>query len=163
MARIAKGGLTVETLEPELDSLINSTRYFGSIPEDVRKLVHKVFFVHEILEEQLAMRILYKIFEEQVSMLRDEGYCMTETMCELTRKLTYTQMLIMVRGFKDGAPCRSLEKINSIRNDFAHPVLRGWKAKYSSKSSKLEVLQLLIVGIKTMEEYMEKVRRESGI
>jgi hypothetical protein len=35
--------------------------------------------------------------------------------------------------------------------------------KYSSKVSKVEVLQLLIVGIKGTEEYMEKVRRELGI
>ncbi|MBD0328384.1 MAG: hypothetical protein ICV68_18360, partial [Pyrinomonadaceae bacterium] len=130
---------------------------------DLRKLAHKVFFVHAILEGQLGMRIIYKIFEEQMSTLRGEGHCMTETMYEMTRKLTYTQMLTMVREFKDGAPCGNLEKINSIRNDFGHPISRGWKAKYSNKASQVEVLQLLIVGVKAMEEYMEKVWRESGI
>jgi hypothetical protein len=144
MARIAKGSLTIDTLEPELDSLINNSRYFGSIPEDLRKLAHKVFFAHAILEGQLGMRILHELFKEQMSVLRDEGYCMTETMNKLIRKLTYAQMLTMVRGFKDGAPCGSLEKINSIRNGLGYPISRGWKAKYSSKSSKVEVLQLLI-------------------
>jgi hypothetical protein len=163
MARIPKGNFTIDKLEFELDNFINTSKYFGSISEDVRKLVHKVFFVHAILEGQLRMRLMYKLFEEQMSALRGEEYCMTDTVCELTKKLTYTQMLIMVRGFKDGAPCGTLEKINSIRNDFGHPVSRGWKAKSSSKASQVEVLQLLIVGLNAMEEYMEKVRTESRI
>jgi hypothetical protein len=163
MARTAKGGLSIDTLESELESLIHNSTYFSSVSEDLRKLVHQVFFVHAILEGQLGMRIIYKLFEEQMSARRDEGYGMTETMYDLTRKLTYTQMLTMVRGFNDGAPCGNLEKIHSIRNAFAHPVSRGWKAKYSRKASRVEILQLLVVGIKAMEEYMEKVRRESGI
>ncbi len=163
MAKTDKGKLTVDLLEPELDSLISSNKYFGSISEDLRKLIHKVFFVHTMLEGQLGMRIIYKFCEEQMKGSGGEGYYLTETMNEITRKLTYTQMLTMVREFKDSAPCGSLEKINSIRNDFWHPVSSGWKDKYSTKESRVEVLQLLIVGIKAMEEYMEKVRREAGI
>jgi hypothetical protein len=163
MARTAKGGLSIDTLESELESLIHTSQYFSSISEDLRKLAHQVFFVHAILEGQLGMRIIYKLFAEQMSARRSEGYGLTETMYDLTRKLTYTQMVTMVRGFNDSAPCGNLEKIHSIRNDFAHPVSRGWKAKYSRKASRVEILQLLVVGIKAMEEYMEKVRRESGI
>ncbi len=163
MARITKGNLTVDKLEAELENLIHNSNSFGSISEEVRNLGHKVFFVHALLEGLLGMRLMYKLFEEQMSVLRGEGYCMTETMCELTKKLTYTQMLTMVRGFKDGAPCGNLEKINSIRNDFGHPVSRGWEAQYSSKASQVEVLQLLIVGLNAMEKYMEKVRTESGM
>jgi hypothetical protein len=163
MAGPAKGSITIDTLESELDSLINNDRYFGSISEDLRKLVHKVFFVHARLESELGMRILYKIFEEQLDALQGHGYCLTETMSELTRKLTYTGKLTMVRGFKDGAPNRVLDKINSIRNDLGHPIERKWKDKYKSKVSKVEILQLLIDGMKAMNKYMAKIREESGI
>jgi hypothetical protein len=163
MAKIGKGRLTIDVLEPELDSLITSTRYFESISEELRKLVHKVFFIHAVLEGQLGMRIIYKLCEEQMKGSRGEGYCLTETMNEITRKLTYTQMLSMVREFNDGAPCGTLEKIHSVRNDFWHPGFHGWKDKYNNKASRVEILQLLIVGIKAMEEYMEKVRREAGM
>ena len=61
------------------------------------------------------------------------------------------------------SPHKALEKINDIRNDFGHPIERKWKNKYNSEASKADVLQLLIHGIKVMDEYMEKVRRESGI
>jgi hypothetical protein len=162
MARTTKGSLTIDTLEPELDRLINNSTYFRSVSEDLRNLAYKVFFVHEILERHLEMRILYKLFEEQLSIPGSESYCMTGTMHELIRKLMYTEMLTMVRGFKDGAPCGTLEKINSIRNDLWNPLSNGWKDKYSSKARKIEVLQLLIVGMRAMEEYMEKMRRKLG-
>ena len=163
MARYAKKMLTIDALEHELDRLIDNNKCFGSISEDLRKLVHQVFFVHAILEGQLGMRILYRLFEEQLKSFQGQGYYLTEMTGELIRKLTYTEKLAMIREFKDGAPCGTLEKINTIRNDFGHPLSRGWGDKYSSKASKVEVLQLLIVGIKGTEEYMEKVRRESGI
>ena len=66
MARTAKGGLSIDTLESELESLIHNSTYFSSVSEDLRKLVHQVFFVHAILEGQLGMRIIYKLFEEQI-------------------------------------------------------------------------------------------------
>jgi hypothetical protein len=163
MAETGKVSTTIDTLESELDNLINNDRFFGTIPEDYRKLVHKVFFVHAMLEHELAMRILYKLFEEQLLALKNTEYCLTETMVELTRKLTYTERLTMVKGFKDGAPHSVLEKINSIRNDFGHPIERRWKDKYGSNASRMEVLQLLIVGIKSMNNYMAKVREKSGI
>jgi hypothetical protein len=162
MAEAGKDRITLETLASELDNLIKNDSYFGSIPEDVRKLVHKVFFVHARLERELGMRILYKLFEEQLSVLDKTGYCVTDTVTELTRKLTYTERLTMVKGFKDGAPHSVLEKINSIRNDFGHPIERKWKDKYSSEANRMEVLQLLIVGIKAMNNYMAKVREKSG-
>ncbi len=163
MAGTSKGSITIDTLEAELDRLINSDRYFGSISEDLRKLVHRVFFVHTRLESELGMRIIYKLFEEQLGALQGLGYCLTETMGKLTDKLTYTEKLTMVRGFKDGVPHKALEKINDIRNDFGHPIERKWKNKYNGKASKAEVFQSLIHGIKVMNEYMEKARRESGI
>lgn len=162
MAGTSKGSITIDTLEPEIDRLINSDHYFGSISEDLRKLVHRVFFVHTRLESELGMRIVYKLFEEQIGDFQGRGYCLTETMGELIDKLTYTEKLTMVRGFKDRAPHKPLEKINDIRNDFGHPIERNWKNKYNSKASKAEVLQLLIHGIEVMNEYMEKVRRELG-
>jgi hypothetical protein len=163
MAGAGKGSITAETLKTELENLINNDRYFGSISEDLRKLVHQVFFVHARLESELGMRILYKLFEEQMGALQGYGYSLTETMAELTRRLTYTGKLTMVRGFKDGAPHGLLEKINNIRNDFGHPIERKWKDKYKSKASKLEIIQLLIDSIRSMDKYMEKVRKESGI
>jgi hypothetical protein len=68
-------------------------------------------------------------------------------------------MLAMIREFKDGAPCGTLEKINTVRNDFGHPLARGWRDKYSSSGSKVEVLQLLIVGIKTMRNIWKSAER----
>ena len=162
MAEAGKDRITLETLASELDNLIKNDSYFGSIPEDVRKLVHKVFFVHARLERELGMRILYKLFEEQLSVLDKTGHCVTDTITELTRKLTYTERLTMVKGFKDGAPHSVLEKINSIRNDFSHPIERKWKDKYSSEANRMEVLQLLIVGIKAMNNYLANVREKSG-
>jgi len=35
MAEAAKGSVTIDMLEAELDSLIDNDRYFGSIPEDL--------------------------------------------------------------------------------------------------------------------------------
>jgi hypothetical protein len=163
MVEAGKGRITFDRLESELDNLINNDEYFGSIAEDIRKLVHKVFFVHARLEHELGMRILYKLFEEQLSALDKTEYCVTDTITELTRKLTYTERLSMVKGFKDGAPHSVLEKINSIRNDFGHPIERKWKDKYRSEANKMEVLQLLIVGIKAMNNYMANVRGKSGI
>jgi hypothetical protein len=163
MVKINKGRLTIEMLEPDLDSLINGMKYFDAIPEDLRKLVHRVFFIHAILEGQLRMRVMYKFCEEQMKGSKGEWYGLTETMNEIIGKLTYTDVLTIVREFNDGAPCGTLEKINRIRNDFWHPVSRGWKAKYSSNTSRVEVLQLLRVGLKVMEEYMEKVRRKARI
>jgi hypothetical protein len=80
MARTAKESLTIEVLEPELDRLIDNNTYFSSIPEDLRKLVHKVFFIHAILEGQLGMRIMYKLFEKQLSVPGSDSYCMTKIM-----------------------------------------------------------------------------------
>jgi hypothetical protein len=82
---------------------------------------------------------------------------------ELIRKLTYTERSTMVGAFKDGAPYQILDKINRIRNDFGHHIERKWKDKYRNKTSQAEVLQLLIDGIKSMEVYMEKARKESGL
>jgi hypothetical protein len=50
--------MTADTLEHELDGLIGNDSYFGSISEDLKKLVHKVFFIHTRLERELGMRIL---------------------------------------------------------------------------------------------------------
>jgi hypothetical protein len=159
----SKDRISVDLLESELDNLINSDRYFGSISEDIQKLAHKVFFVHARLESELGMRILYKLLDEQLSANQNTGCCATETMGELIRKLTYIERLNMVRTFKDGAPYSVLEKINSIRNDFGHPIERKWKDKYKNRKSKIEVLQLLVVGIKVMDDYMVKVRERSGV
>ena len=163
MAKTDRRRLTIEMLEPDIDSLINKTKYFDAVSEDLMKLVHRVFFVHAILEGQLRMRVMYKFCEEQMKGSRGEWYGLTETMNGIIEKLTYTDMLTIVREFNDGAPCGTLEKINRIRNDFWHPVSRGWKAKYSSNTSRVEVLQLLRVGLKVMEEYMEKVRKKVGM
>ena len=110
MAGISKGSITTNTLEPELDRLMNSDSYFGSVSEDLRKLVHRVFFVHTRLESELGMRIIYKLFEEQLGALQGHGYCLTETMGKLIDKLTYTEKLTMVKGFKDGVPPQSFRK-----------------------------------------------------
>jgi Arc/MetJ-type ribon-helix-helix transcriptional regulator len=158
----SKAGVSVDLLESELDNLIGNDKYFGSISEDIRKLVHKVLFVHARLESELGMRIVYKLFEEQLSIPENTTCCLTETMSELIRKLTYTERLSMVRGYKDGAPYSILEKINSIRSDFGHPIERKWKDKYRSEKNKTEVLNLLIVGLKVMHSYMEKVKGKSG-
>jgi len=163
MAKTDRSRLTIEMLEPDIDSLINKTKYFDAVSEDLMKLVHRVFFVHAILEGQLRMRVMYKFFEEQMKGSRDEWYGLTETMNGVIEKLTYTDMLTIVREFNDGAPCGTLEKINRIRNGFWHPASRGWKAQYSSNTSRVEVLQLLMVGLKVMEEYMEKVRKKVGM
>ena len=158
----SKAGVSVDLLESELDNLIGNDKYFGSISEDIRKLVYKVLFVHARLESELGMRIVYKLFEEQLSIPENTTCCLTETMSELIRKLTYTERLSMVRGYKDDAPYSILEKINSIRNDFGHPIERKWKDKYRSEKNKTEVLNLLIVGLKVMNSYMEKVKGKSG-
>jgi Arc/MetJ-type ribon-helix-helix transcriptional regulator len=158
----SKVRLSIGSLESELDSLIDNDKYFGSISEEVRKLVHKVFFVHARLESELGMRILYKLLDEQLSANQNTSCCLTETMSVLISKLTYMERLNMVRGFKDEVPYSVLEKINSIRNDFGHPIERKWKDKYKSEKHRLEVLQVLVIGIKAMDNYMEKVKEESG-
>jgi hypothetical protein len=159
--RDSKDGTSVDLLESELDNLIKNDSYFESISEEIRKLVHKVFFVHARLESELGMRILFKLLDEQLSANQNTSCCVTETMGELIRKLTYIERLNMVREFKDGVPYNVLEKINRIRNDFGHPIERKWKDKYKNKKSIIEVLQLLVVGIKVMDSYMEKVKEKS--
>ena len=157
-----KIGLTIGSVESELDDLIGNDTYFGSIPEEIRKLVYKVFFVHARLESELGLRMAYKLLDEQLSAGQNTSCCLTETMHVLISKLTYMERLNMVRGFKDSVPYSVLEKINSIRNDFGHPIERKWRDKYKSEKHRLEVFQLLVIGIKAMDNYMEKVKEASG-
>ena len=46
------------------------------------------------------MRIIYELFKEQLEAHQGTGYCLTETMSELIRKLSYTEKLTMVKGLK---------------------------------------------------------------
>jgi hypothetical protein len=46
----SKVGISIDLLESELNNLINNDKYFGTIPEDIKILVHKVLFVHARLE-----------------------------------------------------------------------------------------------------------------
>jgi hypothetical protein len=114
------------------------------------------------LESELGMRILFKLLDEQLLENQNTVCCLTETMSELIKKLTYTERLNMVRKFKDGVPYSVLEKVNKIRNDFGHPIEREWKDIYKSKKSKIEVLNILINSIKVMDSYMEKVKEKSN-
>jgi hypothetical protein len=163
MAKTDKTRLAIEVLEPELDRLLGSLTYFDSTSRELRKFVQRVFFVHAILEEHLRLRIICKLCEDHMKEPGGERYCLKETLHDIIKKLPYTDMVRIVREFNDGAPCGTLEKINRVRHEFGHLGSQGWKEKYHSKGSRVEVLQLLMVGLKVMEDYMGKVRREAGL
>jgi hypothetical protein len=163
MAKPDNTRLALEVLEPELDRLLGSLTYFDSTSRELRKFVQRVFFVHAILEEHLRLRIIGKLCEDHVKEPAGERYGLQETMHDIINKLPYTDMLNIVREFNDGAPCGTLDKINRVRHEFGHPGSQGWKERYHSKGSRVEVLQLLMVGLKVMEDYMAKVRREAGL
>ncbi len=163
MAKTDKTRLTIEVLEPELERILGSLTYFDATSRELRQFVQRVFFVHAILEEYLRLRIICKLCEDPTKEPGGEQYCLKEPMHDIIRKLPYPDMVSIVREFNDGAPCGTLEKINRIRHEFGHLGSQGWKEKYNSKGSRVEVLQLLMVGLKVMEDYLGKVRREAGL
>jgi len=162
----------IENLKNELDAR-DDTHPDYLLPE-LKDLQTRTLAMHAHLEASLELiilsRIAKEINEEDFSRalitrspitIIPRQFFLNPTVYKLMNRLSFWEKLQIVKEFDNEIPASSLEKVNSYRNEFAHPKGMNLRNKYdyNKKESKINIrnlLRCLVQANKKMDVYILK-------
>jgi len=146
----------IENLKNELD--IRDDTHPDYLPPELKDLQARVLAAHAYLESTLELiissRIAKEINEEDLRRAQivsipitiiPRSLFLNLTVSRLMNRLSFWEKLQVVKEFDNEIPASSLEKVNSYRNEFAHPKGMNLRNKYdySKKEGKINIRNLL--------------------
>lgn len=112
---------------------------YNSLPEYLQKLQHYVILMHSDLDGDMFIRILYQIRYEAGDELKSETWSKINLLIQSTlEQIPYLSKLDLIEGYGDMSKVlkKSIQKLNSYRNKFAHPKIELLLQGYDIKSQK---------------------------
>lgn len=165
-----------KAIDEEIDELKNELDNLGDIhpaylTPELRELQARVISTHAHLEELLEIRIGYQFRKEGIIKKGEDGtdvYFSQDFYRILSNYVSFRNKIEIVKEYNDNFPVNNLLKVNSYRNEFAHP--KGMKLRdkynYSTSSGKINIrdlLRCLILANKAANIYAEDIYLRSKI
>ena len=115
---------------------------YNSLPEYLQKLQHYVILTHSDLDGDMLVRILYQIQYEAGDELKNETWSKINLLIQSTlEQIPYLSKIDLIEGYGDMPEIlkKSIQKLNSYRNKFAHPKIELLLQEFDIKSPKGKV------------------------
>ena len=118
---------------------IQDKLWSGALPEYLQELQHRVIHAHADLDIDMLVRILSQIRYEAGEVLSNEAWVKINPFIQQALDaIPYMSKVSIIKSYGDVSDklWRALEKVNTYRNEFAHPRVSSLLEKYDLKTSK---------------------------
>ncbi len=120
---------------------------YGSFPKYLQELQHRVILEHSDLDNDMLVRILSQIRFEAGNTLSNEAWGKINLLIQQSLEaISYMSKVSIIRSYGDVPEDleRALIKVNTYRNEFAHPRVSFLLEKYGAKTKegKIELRNL---------------------
>lgn len=140
---------------------------YNTHPDYLQKLQHYVLLIHGDLDGNMLVRILYQIRYEAGDDLDKKTWGKIKPLIQSAlEQIPYMSKLALIESYGDiSEPLKkSLEKLNSYRNKFAHPKIDLLLGEYDIKSAKGKVnIRDLIRALKRAKDLFLQYAESSTI
>lgn len=174
MTGVKKTSKKEKTLRAEILDLEHKIDRFAvlgdeDVPEEIKKLRHRIFFVHNVVEFQLTMRIISVIIEKAnpAPSLSEKFFTsISELIGELAEhlnKMTFRNKYEYAKSLRaySGELLSKIGKLNEIRNTLAHTRNQKYKrfVKQEEYKKALETSAWILEKINGYEDFLDRVER----
>lgn len=136
----------IAELESEIDGYEDTDPAYLS--ESIRQLRHRIFYVHFRVERSLEILIMRAIHGSHIGKeVTEELHKQISNAWLVMEELSFYKKLRLIRKMelfnKESSLPQLIERLNKLRNEFAHPEEFSLKKFVADAKLKLETLQLL--------------------
>lgn len=128
----------------------------GALPKHLQELQHRVIHAHAEFDSDMLVRILSQIRYEAGAVLSNEAWIIINPIIQQSLEaVPYMSKISIIKSYGDLSDEleRALVKVNSYRNEFAHPRTDFLRKKYATNTSQGKIgLRDLMRAIERAEE-----------
>jgi len=141
----------IEKLEAIIDNWEDTDPEY--LPSNLRKLRHRIFFVHRVLERSVEILIIKKTsspFADKIS--NEERLGLNRSILIILERVSFIRKIEILKDLgveTTKSLYKNLLEVNKIRNEFAHPEAFALR-DYEDKEERWKILTLLV---EAMEEF----------
>jgi len=150
-----------EKIEEILQRLDNrESTHQDYLSPELKRIQARVLATHAHLEASLENRIFIQVARDEQKLNPQRSWQNISTsVATVVSYLSWRDKVRTVKVFGDGLPTGNLDKVNELRNKFAHPKGRDLRDQYNEstlvgKENIFALLKVLDDGMQAMDDYL---------